>query len=454
MAAGPFSELLPGSTLVFQTAFAIGEGIDGLRENASSAQLTFEGAWFDLVNDPVLSGYGGRETRVEGPADGIYVDSCREDGKVPISIPRGTVKYINNDCGDEVRFQIACAYLPEDSAKFRTGINGQETQLFWIVGTAPPPPSLRIDPANRDGVAVYWDNFSETQRDVKTQIFDFEGYRVFRADNWARPEGTSVLNGPGADLWKLLFQADVRNGFGEDTGLDRFRYEPLTHVLSPGAKQDMITSIKQFLTEYPGKTPPCPQGVTQEVCDTLWALAAWDLGLQEGRQYYRYIDRNIHRGRPYFYAVTASDHGVDDATGAFSEGKVGDPSSNFTYIEPISPSQLDYQYKEDNVYVVPNPATKESMQPWTLSPNNEDPTGIKVEFRNLPADKGTIRIYTVAGDLVQELAFDGRSGIGTTKWDLVSRNGQDITSGVYIYSVETDTNDAFKRKIGKFVVIR
>ena len=40
------------------------------------------------------------------------------------------------------------------------------------------------------------------------------------------------------------------------------------------------------------------------------------------------------------------------------------------------------------------------------------------------------------------------------KWDLVSRNGQDVTSGVYIYSVETDTNAAYKRKIGKFVVIR
>ena len=31
---------------------------------------------------------------------------------------------------------------------------------------------------------------------------------------------------------------------------------------------------------------------------------------------------------------------------------------------------------------------------------------------------------------------------------------QDVTSGVYIFSVETDTNETFKRKIGKFVVIR
>ena len=455
MAAGAFAELDPGSTLVFQTAFAIGAGIDGLLDNASSAQLTFNGAWFDLVgNSPVPSGYGGRETRVDGPADGIYVDSCKFPGQLPVNIPRGKTLYINNDCGDERTFREACGYQDADSAKFMTGINGQETQIFWIVGTAPPPPSMRVDPAAHDGVALYWDNFSETQPDVKTQIFDFEGYRVSRADDWARPEGSSALNGPSSDLWKLIFQADIRNGFGEDTGLDRYRYEPLTHILSASVKDDMIRSIKSFLVEYPGQKPPCPQGVTQAVCDTLTALAAWDLKLQEGRQYYRYIDRSIHRGRPYFYAVTAFDHSVDNTTGALSQGLSGEPSSNFQFVSPDSPSQKDYQYNADEVYVVPNPATRESMQPWTLSPNNEDPTGIKVEFRNLPADKGTIRIYTLAGDLVKDIPFDGRTGIGTMKWDLVSRNGQDVTSGIYIYSVETDTNNAFKRKIGKFVVIR
>jgi hypothetical protein len=190
------------------------------------------------------------------------------------------------------------------------------------------------------------------------------------------------------------------------------------------------------------------------MCDTLTALAAWQLGLTDkGRQYYRYVDRSVHRGRPYFYAITASDHAVASDK-SFSEGLVGDPSSNFKFIEPLGPSQADYAYKAEDVYVVPNPATTESMQPWTLGPNNEDPTGIKVEFRNLPSDRGTIRIFTLAGDLVEEIPFDGRTGNGTMKWDLVSRNGQDVTSGVYLFSVDTDTNTAFKRKIGKFVVIR
>ena len=94
------------------------------------------------------------------------------------------------------------------------------------------------------------------------------------------------------------------------------------------------------------------------------------------------------------------------------------------------------------------------MAEWPqLAPNNADPTGIKVEFRNLPRSKGTIRIFTLSGDLVQELPFDGTTGVGTVMWDLVSRNKQDVASGVYLYAVESD-NKNFDRFVSKFVVIR
>jgi hypothetical protein len=38
-------------------------------------------------------------------------------------------------------------------------------------------------------------------------------------------------------------------------------------------------------------------------------------------------------------------------------------------------------------------------------------------------------------------------------WDLVSRNGQDVASGVYLYTVEAD-DPSFSRFVGKLVVIR
>jgi hypothetical protein len=322
------------------------------------------------------------------------------------------------------------------------------------VGTAPPPPALRIDDHAEDGLVIYWDNFSETVPDVKTQVFDFEGYRVWRADNWDRPLGSSAINGPPHDLWKLLFEIDLVNNLGADTGVNAYRYEPLVpHIMSSAKRTDMIESVKEYLMEFPGRTPPCPQGVDPAVCDTITRLAQSELGLVDGRQYYRYVDTSMHRGRYYFYSVTASDHGFEE-DGTLIDGLAGDPSASFAFVEPKTTAQPAYSYNEDNVYVVPNPATRESMGDWPqLGPTNLDPTGIKVEFRNLPASKGTIRVYTLAGDLVQELEFDGRSGVGTVKWDLVSRNAQDVTSGVYIFSVESDSDD-FPRKIGKFVVIR
>jgi hypothetical protein len=458
MSAGPFETLEPESTLVFQTAFVCGLGLEGMIANASNAQLTYDGAWFDLDPTPG-TGVDGRETRVDGEATDVAIDTCRAELRNPIPlIPRGQTIWINNDCAKERDFQLICGYTDDDSTKFRTGVDEKETQINWIVGTAPPPPSLRIWPCPLDvtgehtGVAIFWDNFSEAVPDVKTQQFDFEGYRIWRADNWTRPLGTSAENGPGAELWKLLFQADVINNFGEDTGLERYRYEPLTHLLPPEQKADFIEAIKQYVLEFPDRDPPCPQGVTQEVCDTLIALAKWDLGVDGGRRFYSYVDYSMHVGRPYFYAVTALDHGWDDDDNLI-EGKIGDPSSNFRFVEPQSLSQPAYSYDENEIWVVPNPATRESLSPWTLEPNNEDPTGIKVEFRNLPKSRGTIRIYSLAGDLVEELPFEPCELCNTVEWDLVSRNGQDVASGVYIFSVECDDAN-FDRFIGKFVVIR
>jgi hypothetical protein len=129
------------------------------------------------------------------------------------------------------------------------------------------------------------------------------------------------------------------------------------------------------------------------------------------------------------------------------------PMSNFQYIEARSDAQESGGFQSREIYVVPNPVTTKSMEPWTLEPNNADPTGLKCEFRNLPQCFCTVRIFTVSGDLVQTLHHDGSGGAGTLCWDLLTRNGQDVTSGVYIFAVEPE-DGKFDRTIGKFVVIR
>jgi hypothetical protein len=54
---------------------------------------------------------------------------------------------------------------------------------------------------------------------------------------------------------------------------------------------------------------------------------------------------------------------------------------------------------------------------------------------------------------VETLYHDGAGGNGTLPWNMVSRNGQGIASGVYLFSVEPE-DGRFRRVVGKFVVIR
>lgn len=101
----------------------------------------------------------------------------------------------------------------------------------------------------------------------------------------------------------------------------------------------------------------------------------------------------------------------------------------------------------DNVYVVPNPyvAFSDAEQP-ARQPNRR---GEKVlQFRNLPKEC-TIRIYTIAGELVQTLYKNDDGSI--LNWDLLSYEGMRIAYGVYIYHVEAP---GIGEKIGRFAIIK
>jgi hypothetical protein len=78
----------------------------------------------------------------------------------------------------------------------------------------------------------------------------------------------------------------------------------------------------------------------------------------------------------------------------------------------------------------------------------------------MPAGTWTLRIFTISGDLVQTLRSDDvqtngklqkeNEGDGQATWNLISRNGQDVVSGIYLFSVESQSGTSR----GKFVIIR
>ena len=551
ISAGPFRRLAPDQSLSFQLAMVCGNGLgseeghQGLLANCAEAWLTWHGIFINEITrvtplggmawDP---GQRGRETMVcredfagsgENPFDTFipdFMDTTCIDPLWALGRPRmqdsdlfaydGKVcAMVNLDNCFECARQLGRECTTEDFALGRwtcndslavstagcTGIDGLEHQIHWLVGMAPPAPGMRLWPG--DGVMhIYWDDRSERTPDVRLQKIDFESYRIWRADNWTRPFGSSLENGPESGLWQMIAEYDLVNSYvtvstrgdstvrdtlplGRNTGLDVVRYRPAVlddprYAGLAEAMQQVVDADAQGLLREPPKLRdssgrPLPAYLPllrwetePDVLDTFFAVAARPADpaagvvAKESTAYYEYADRDIHNGFMYFYAVAATDHvlpaGLDgpDAFTPQGAGLVGDPGSDFVWGVPSTAAQTAQERESQgaNIYVFPNPATRDALEEFQqFDPNGEDPTGVRVVFANLPAARNTVRIYTAAGDLVQEIEHDGSEGVGAVSWNLMSRNAQEIVSGVYLYSVQSG-DDRFDDFVGKFVVVR
>jgi hypothetical protein len=95
----------------------------------------------------------------------------------------------------------------------------------------------------------------------------------------------------------------------------------------------------------------------------------------------------------------------------------------------------------DRIVVVPNPYyDKALLNNYSAEPN-------KIMFFNLPG-KCTIRIFTVAGELVRIIQHT--DGTSDESWNQITEFNQLVYTGVYIYHVESE----YGEKVGKFVIIR
>jgi hypothetical protein len=271
VSAGPFTIVNPGDTLGFQAALVIGRLFDGMKENAVQAQLTYDGVYLDCDEDPT-TGILGRETPICAPVTGRFApDPCDPDCQVVPQPP---------DCLEPVPAE-GCIWVNADceveaETDFKTGVDGKECLIHWLIGTAPPPPNMRVVTREHQ-VDVLWDNRSETTPDLRLGIVDFESYRIWRADNWTRPFGTDVNTGPGSSLWMLMGEYDLpRNRIGSDTGLDPVRYRP-------NIPETAVQYYREWFQAHPFQKAPILPGFSRDQLDTAQALA-------KGVRYYRFVD--------------------------------------------------------------------------------------------------------------------------------------------------------------------
>ncbi len=184
------------------------------------------------------------------------------------------------------------------------------------------------------------------------------------------------------------------------------------------------------------------------------------------RVYQTEVNNSLAKGIEYYVSVTAFDRGM--------------PSNDLSYLETGKDANMKVFFpgpgaKEngENVMVVPNPYYGLSNFDGRREKDDKGDKSKRIWFINLP-ERCKIRIYTLAGDLVDQIdhdgsylednisiskaswpssgVFKGKTASGIHSWDLLSKHNQIIASGLYLFSVEDLDNDEVN--VGKFVIIK
>ncbi|MCC6477219.1 hypothetical protein IT157_09210, partial [bacterium] len=255
--------------------------------------------------------------------------------------------------------------------------------------SAPDVPVFDVD-VYPDMVRIKWESNAEASVDAITGLADFEGYTIERKT--------------GQTDWQKL------------------------------AVFDRIDTL-QIPFEWENFNLGMPDSAHTVYLDTLGNV-----------DYYFYEDRNLIPGQTYEYVVRAFDTGVLGA-GILYSGRTGNTQT--VTIAAQGGGGLT-SGKLSDVYVYPNPYKgSHSGEQLPIVSNGQNLFVRQLYFRGLPTDgSSTIRIYTLGGDYINKIEHDGSSE--QTRWDLMTRNGQEIASGIYYFTVEHGS-DMF---IDKFVVIK
>ncbi|TAK53096.1 MAG: hypothetical protein EPO24_14865 [Bacteroidetes bacterium] len=176
-----------------------------------------------------------------------------------------------------------------------------------------------------------------------------------------------------------------------------------------------------------------------------------------------FVDTNLFRGKTYWYSVTS--YGMPtlsiierpDSLGNVTYDSLVTDGGESDVLENAIRVNLPFSVSEQlgEVLVVPNPYRVDEDYTlenggWEGRRSTWSEGNRLLKFIHLPR-KATIRVFTLAGDLVTTLEHDaGNEDRGELEWNILSESNRALASGIYVYTVESD----YGRQIGKFVLIR
>lgn len=167
--------------------------------------------------------------------------------------------------GATERFSLALAYGSDlEELKDNVKVVSRIYDANYQFATPPPKPNVQAF-ADDKKVTLVWDNVSEKTPDPVTNLYDFEGYRVYRSTDPNFLDAQLIFSGRGT--------GPVGNG-------------------KPIAQYDLKNGIRGF-------TNLAVQGVQ------YW------LGEDSGIQH-AFVDTTVVNGQTYYYGVTAYDRGSEE----------------------------------------------------------------------------------------------------------------------------------------------
>ncbi len=329
--------------------------------------------------------------------------------------------------------------------------------------TPPPPPEVRTYP-QMGKVTLRWNGQeSETTPDIFSDQVDFEGYSVYMARDHRLTDFVLVASYDIDDfivyrfdtesrLWRRISNSAAHDSlkalYGPDFDANDY-YDEYHYFIEPTTREIMYFAH---------------QGWNQsDLSDPLKIHKVYPEALQydstdyteEGyRRYYEYeytID-NLQPSVPHYFAVTAFDYG----SFKYDIGRLETSPTTNAVREFALPSSDTVEHKGFNVIVYPNPYRIDGGYARAGYENRDRSRSAErarlIHFANLPPIC-TIRIYTIDGDLVREIKHWNPGGGPASQheeWNVISRNTQAITTGIYIWSVRSDMGE----QLGKLVIIK
>ncbi len=284
-------------------------------------------------------------------------------------------------------------------------INNNGVLDRYLIPEPPNSPKLHVEMSSGK-VSLYWDKTAENSVDPVSGEKDFEGYRIYKSNLGDDIKGQITTKA------QVIAEFDsVGNDVGYNTGFEE-------------------VALAQPVT-FQGDTT---------------------------KYWYRYDVQNLLSGWQYQFAVTAFDHGSTKYKVESLES-----SRNADAVRVFPGTTTNTNFKENKVGVYPNPYRVNAA--W----DGNNALTRKVIFYNLPAH-AEIRVYTLAGEIVADLKHDSQTYKGDIRWfndfsadnrvmsggehawDLLTESRQNLTTGLYLYTVKDLDTGRIQR--GKLAIIK